>query len=191
MAEGDLWFFDRIARLYRLGMPAADAAPLERGLAHADREVERLLDVGGGTGRAASATDAPERLVLDASRSMLREASPELARVQASAAALPLAAASVDAALIVDALHHLPDRDRVLAEVARVLRPGGVLVVRDFDPGTLRGRLVEAAEHLIRMESRFLGADAVAGMMADAGLDPAVLERGFTYTVAGRKPGGS
>lgn len=44
---------------------------------------------------------------------------------------LPFADASFDAVTCVDAVNHLPDRPRVFAEWARVLRPGGWLVFTD------------------------------------------------------------
>lgn len=48
--------------------------------------------------------------------------------------ALPLADASVDAALLVSLYHELDDRPRFLAELKRSLRSGGLLVVADWRP---------------------------------------------------------
>lgn len=45
--------------------------------------------------------------------------------------ALPFADGSFDAVLCIDAINHLPDRARVLAEWRRVLRPGGRLLFTD------------------------------------------------------------
>jgi ubiquinone/menaquinone biosynthesis C-methylase UbiE len=52
---------------------------------------------------------------------------------QAGAQAMPLADASVDGALMLKSLHHVPMAlmDQALAEVARVLRPGGWLYVSE------------------------------------------------------------
>lgn len=190
MAPGDRWFFRRVARFYDLVMPPARSGPLERGLALADGPVERVLDVGGGTGRAAKAVDAPERVVIDATRSMLEGVPNGIEAVLASATDLPVADGTVDAILVVDALHHLPDHDRVLAEADRALRPGGVLVIRDFNRATLRGRLLEFGEHAIRMESTFLTAAALVERLDAVGFEANRLGGGFTFTVAGRKPGG-
>lgn len=189
MAPGDRWFFDRVARLYDHVMPPAPAGPLRRGLAMADGSVERVLDVGGGTGRAARALAIRDRIVVDATPGMVRRVPADLEPVLASATQLPIADGAVDAVLIVDALHHLPAPDRALAEAARVLRPGGALVVREFDRATVRGRLLEVAEHAIRMESTFLTAADLRDRLAAAGFEAAVLDEGFTCTVAGRKPG--
>jgi len=56
--------------------------------------------------------------------------------VQGSAAALPLADASVDVAVSFETIEHLPaaDQPRMLAELARVLDPGGLLVLSAPNP---------------------------------------------------------
>ena len=57
---------------------------------------------------------------------------------------LPLVDASVDVALLSQALHHAPDPARALAEAARVVVPGGrvlVLDLREHDQQWVRARL--------------------------------------------------
>jgi SAM-dependent methyltransferase len=54
---------------------------------------------------------------------------PDARLVQADACALPLHDASVDALLSANLLEHVPDDERALAEVARILRPGARAVV--------------------------------------------------------------
>lgn len=190
MAEGDLWFFDRVAPIYRRLMPPAERSALEAGLHQATRDIGRVIDLGGGTGRAALAIREHDPIVFDASRGMLERVPPRLRPVRASATRLPLGPASVDAILIVDAFHHLPAQSDVLGEVRRVLRPGGVVVIRDFDPGTVRGRMVAVMEHLIRMRSRFVAVSDLTADLDAAGFEPIVIDSGFAYTVVGRKPGG-
>ena len=59
---------------------------------------------------------------------------------QADARALPLAEASVDVAFLVAILGEVPDRAACLAELHRVIRPGGLLSVtemRVFDPDAI------------------------------------------------------
>jgi ArsR family transcriptional regulator len=53
---------------------------------------------------------------------------------QGALEALPIGDGEVDLALLVLVLHHAPDPARVLAEAARVLKPGGRLVVVDMRP---------------------------------------------------------
>ncbi|GAA0542551.1 methyltransferase domain-containing protein [Halorubrum ejinorense] len=184
---GDVDFFDRIAPLYDLVMPSADGAALAAGLDHAARPIERLIDVGGGSGRAAAALIGPEITVADASLGMLSRARRVrgLDGVAVDAGRLPFRDGSVDAVTVVDALHHLPDREAALAEAARVLAPGGALVVREFDPETLLGRVLVAGEHAIGMGSRFYTPAALADAMDAVDLDPRIVDRGFGYTVVG------
>jgi ArsR family transcriptional regulator len=47
---------------------------------------------------------------------------------------LPLDDASLDAALMVLVLHHLAEPGRALAEVSRVLAPGGRVLILDMQP---------------------------------------------------------
>ncbi|MGF0116521.1 class I SAM-dependent methyltransferase [Promicromonospora sp. Marseille-Q5078] len=102
--------------------------------------VRDVLDVATGTGlvlRAlAAASPGPLRTTgVDLSPAMLdaaRRALPGAMFVRADAAALPVESRSVDLVTCVTALHLVPDPERVLAEWARVLRPGGRAVTATF-----------------------------------------------------------
>ncbi|MFC6953305.1 class I SAM-dependent methyltransferase [Halorubellus litoreus] len=101
------------------------------------------LDVGCGNGRHAQGLAAVcDRVVgVDTSRGLLetaaerandREYAGAVALVQGDASRLPLATDSVDLAVYVATLHHLPDRERrvrSLDELARVLSPDGAALV--------------------------------------------------------------
>ncbi|WP_050033859.1 class I SAM-dependent methyltransferase [Halorubrum halophilum] len=184
---GDVRFFDRIAPLYDRVMPPADGEALAAGLAHATRPIDRLIDVGGGSGRAAAALTGPDITVVDASLGMLTRARNHrgLSGVAGDAGRLPFRDESVDAATVVDAFHHLPDQAAAIGEAARVLAPGGALVIREFDPTHPLGRALVASEHAIGMESRFRSPADLVAELADAGFDPRIVDRGFAYTVAG------
>lgn len=82
-------------------------------------------------------------LALDASPPALRRAAALAPVARADAAALPLGPGSVDAVRVHFLLGHLLPEERALAagEVARVLRPGGALEVREFAAGDLRDGL--------------------------------------------------
>ncbi|WP_158057233.1 class I SAM-dependent methyltransferase [Halorussus halophilus] len=185
---GDVAFFDRFARYFDWFNPQSGAEKIRAGLAFAERDVERVLDVGGGTGRGASAVGASERLVADAAPGMLREARKKgMEAVRADGANLPFADESVDAVLVVDALHHFGDPEGAVSEMARVLRPGGVLVVREFDPTVLVGKLVVASEHLFGFDSTFFAPDDLTRKVRATGLDARYRTDGYEYTVAGVK----
>ena len=99
-------------------------------------------DLGCGSGRiaAALAPYAGTVVAVDASPEMLGVARERLAAfgnvqlVQGRIEELPLASASLDLALVVHLLHHVEDPSLALTEIARVLRPGGRLVVADVLP---------------------------------------------------------
>ncbi|TQQ80296.1 class I SAM-dependent methyltransferase [Halonotius roseus] len=196
---GDGRFFDRFARLYDWVMPAADRQSLAAALARADGDIDRVLDLGGGTGRASIAVDAGERTVVDVSRPMLTRARTRtasgpgrptdppgpLGAVQGDAGRLPIGDDAVDAAIIVDAFHHMPQQAAVVAEANRVIRPGGVLVVREFNPSHPLGWLLVRAEHAIGMKSTFYTPADLADLLTDTGFSVDVLDAGFEYTVVG------
>lgn len=104
----------------------------------------RLLDVGCGTGTLVNLfSDQPgaELLVgLDYSPAMIRRlagkigCSPQGARLHAvlgDAERLPFASQSFDVVTCCHSFHHYPHQAAVIREFARVLRPGGLLVVVD------------------------------------------------------------
>ena len=184
---GDVGFFDRVAPLYDRVMPPANGAALAAGLDHATRPIDRLLDVGGGSGRAAAALTGPEITVVDASTGMLGRARGVrgLSAVAGDAGRLPFRDGAMDAVTVVDAFHHLPDQAAAIREAARVLAPGGALVIREFDPSHPLGRALVAAENAVRMASRFRTPRDLAAALDDAGFDPRIVDRGFGYTVVG------
>lgn len=89
----------------------------------------RVLDAGSGHSDYAAVIAAPEVVCVDQS-----EAAVEAARARgldarvADIAALPFEDGEFDAVVCNHVLYHLPDRDRGIAELARVLRPGGRFV---------------------------------------------------------------
>ena len=196
---GDVRFFDRVARIYDRVMPAADQHPLGAALSRADGDIDRVLDLGGGTGRATIAVEAGKRTVVDISRPMLTRARTRtaggpgrpgdppgpLATLQGDAGRLPVGDNAVDAAIVVDAFHHMPAQTAVINETKRVLRPGGVFVIREFDPNHPLGWLLARGEGVIGMDSTFRPPAALGEMLSNAGFAVEILDAGFEYTAVG------
>ncbi len=113
---------------------------------------EWLLDLACGTGDLAGLAAARGARVvgLDFATAMLRRARtrvPAADLVRADAARIPLADASVDAAVCGFALRNLVAREPVLAELRRVLRPGGRVAL--LDVGRPQGALLRRAHGLV------------------------------------------
>jgi ubiquinone/menaquinone biosynthesis C-methylase UbiE/DNA-binding transcriptional ArsR family regulator len=99
-------------------------------------------DLGCGTGQtsAAIAPFVAHLIAVDASAAMLQAAKKRLQGIdnielrRGELEALPIDEARLDAATLMLVLHHMPEPERALAEVARVLKPGGRAIVVDMQP---------------------------------------------------------
>ena len=113
----------------------------------AQQRVSDLLDIGTGTGRMLEilGPHVERALGIDYSREMLAIARTNLEAAglrhcqvrQGDMYQLPVPSASFDAVTIHMVLHYAEDPADVIAEAARVLRPGGRLVLVDFAPHEL------------------------------------------------------
>ena len=99
----------------------------------------RVLDLGCGKGRFADRfSEAGATVIgLDRSAAMLSGARGErFERVHGSASRLPFRGGSFDAAFAIEVFEHLPSIEPVLAELRRVVRPGGRIVIVDKNAGS-------------------------------------------------------
>jgi ArsR family transcriptional regulator len=106
--------------------------------------VGRLVDIGTGTGRMLElfGSRAERALGVDRSPEMLRLARVKLAEAGLTGAelrqgdmyALPLAAGSADTVILHQVLHYAQQPAAAVAEAARLLAPGGRLLIVDFAP---------------------------------------------------------
>ena len=145
-----------------------------------ERPVGRLVDIGTGTGRMLQlfAAGAESATGIDRSPEMLRLARVKLAEQgltpdlrQGDMYSLPLPAASANTVIIHQVLHYAQQPAAAIAEAARLLSPGGRLLVIDFAPH-------EREELRARDAHARLGFadDAVIGWMNAASLSARVVE---------------
>jgi demethylmenaquinone methyltransferase/2-methoxy-6-polyprenyl-1,4-benzoquinol methylase len=129
----------------------------------------QLLDAGGGTGRVSfRLRHLVDRVVIsDLSQHMLKQASQKnLFCVCAHAEDLPFENERFDRVLVVDALHHFCDQQQALDDLIRVLKPGGRMVIEEFDAGKKAVKLLAILEKMFLMGSRFLTPERIRDMIA-------------------------
>jgi ubiquinone/menaquinone biosynthesis C-methylase UbiE len=134
---------------------------------------EQVLEVGPGTGyyslHVARWVEPGGALdVLDLQQEMLdhtvgrarEQGIPNIAPTQGDAQALPYPDGTFDAAYLVATLGEIPDQEKALRELCRVLKPGGCLVVGEAFPDPHRvtfGTLLEQAEEAGLRFERWIG----------------------------------
>jgi ubiquinone/menaquinone biosynthesis C-methylase UbiE len=142
-----VWLYDRYARRYDAIKDwdirdeidyLAEPFALQ---VEAKRQPPLILDVAAGSGRLPLAVRLSGLLpdarwvLLDASRQMLAQARHRLGQddrlhfIAHTAQQLPFEDASFDVVACLEALEFMPEPEAALAELARVLRPGGLLVI--------------------------------------------------------------
>lgn len=134
----------------------------------------RVADIGCGKGRFArivAAENPGARIVaVDLAEAMLRAADASLHRCAASMTALPIATTSCAGAYAIESLEHAVDIETAVAELCRIVEPGGPILIIDKNAGQWgrletpeweqwfdRRRLEQLLErHCRTVESRFI-----------------------------------
>ena len=150
--------------------------------AFAGRRIRDLVDMGTGTGRVLEilGPQAERAQGIDLSREMLAAARANLDRAglrhcmvrQGDIAQLPLPDSSADAVTLHQVLHYATDPAALVAEAARVLAPGGRLVIVDFAPHDQEALRDQHAHRRLGF-----GDDEVAGWLGGIGLVPGPVTR--------------
>jgi ubiquinone/menaquinone biosynthesis C-methylase UbiE len=100
-----------------------------------DLNGKRVADVGCGKGRFArivkERNPGASVIALDLAEAMLRGIPSDIERVVASMTALPLATEAFDGAYATESLEHAVDIPAAVAELARIVKPGGRIVIID------------------------------------------------------------
>jgi malonyl-CoA O-methyltransferase len=183
-----------VGEAYARWAPSYPREPANEMMRLDQREVLRLLpdlrgrsalDVGCGAGRyldLLAARGALRVVGLDPEPAMLARTGARAAVACAALPRLPLASAAFDVVVCALVVGHLPDLGGGLAELARVLRPGGTLVYSDVHPaGAAHGwrRTFRAADgreyavrHVVHPRPAHEAACAAAGLTIEAIAEP-------------------
>jgi demethylmenaquinone methyltransferase/2-methoxy-6-polyprenyl-1,4-benzoquinol methylase len=152
-----------------------------------------LLDAGGGTGRVAQALHgyASQIVVADLSIEMLRQASRKegIQAVCSHTESLPFPDDYFERILMIDALHHVYSHVKTAAELWRVLKPGGRLVIQEPDFRSMIVKLVAVFEKAVLMRSHFLAPANIAALFSFPGAEKEIERDRFNAWVIVEKAG--
>jgi demethylmenaquinone methyltransferase/2-methoxy-6-polyprenyl-1,4-benzoquinol methylase len=131
-------------------------------------------------------------VVSDLSRPMLEQARLKdgLLPLAAHVERLPFADGTFERIVVVDALHHFCNREEALADLTRVLAPGGIVVIEEPDIGRFAVKLLALAENLALMGSRFLRGERIVAILEKHGLTARIERSGHVMWIIGRKENG-
>jgi demethylmenaquinone methyltransferase/2-methoxy-6-polyprenyl-1,4-benzoquinol methylase len=150
-----------------------------------------LLDLGGGTGElgaGVAATLGAWVVIVDTTAQMLRrvEPRPSLSVMLAPAEALPFPDDHFDALLCSDAFHHFRDQAAAAAEMARVVRPGGGILLLEPDAQARGARILRLGERMLGEPGTFKSPREMEAFMAGFGVDGVSSRlRGLSYMFLG------
>ena len=186
-AVADRWWSDEIRWVRTLkNLVPARLSWFDR---HIDWQGKRVLDLGCAGGFMAEALDDrgatvtgidPAREAIAAARAHAAATGRDIRYDMGVGEALPYEDAGFDAVVCVDVLEHVADLDRVLAEVARVLTPGGLFLYDTINRNPLaRLATVTVAEDILGLlpkgthdPAMFIRPAELHGAMERAGLAP-------------------
>jgi SAM-dependent methyltransferase len=150
-----------------------------------------FVDLGGGTGDlAAGIADvlAARAVIVDLTAQMLRrvDAHPQVSVCLASAEQLPFPDSFFDGLLCRDAFHHFRHQDIAAEEIARVVRPGGGVLVLEMEGNRLRDKPWVFLEKMLGEPAALHTASGLESFLAVHGITgKATIHHGTSYIFCG------
>ena len=157
------------------------------------RSTDVVVDLGGGTGAVARflAPRVGSITVVDPSEKMIAQCRKhaEVSCLVGVGEHLPLESGSVDKFILVDAFHHIPGQVAAIQEMKRVLRPGGRIIMAEFNPLTFSVKAIILYETVLRFGSTFYRPSVLAALFSDHGFETQLFdeERKDYYLIATKK----
>ncbi|MBS3781006.1 MAG: methyltransferase domain-containing protein [Candidatus Thermoplasmatota archaeon] len=122
-------------------------------------EKDKILDVGGGTGKLIETILRIEPevkgYVLDKSKGMLERAPPTQDEIVGNSSNLPFDSNCFDLVFCIDALHHFEHKNKSLTEIIRVSKPDGEIIILELDPNNYMTKFIEYVERSLGEPSSF------------------------------------
>jgi ubiquinone/menaquinone biosynthesis C-methylase UbiE len=150
-------FFNIIAPIYRYIHPGAKQTFEMVYKIGNFKKNDKLLDLGGGVGRIARffVGKVDDITVSDSSSGMIEKCKSinSIKCVVSPAEKLPFENGIFNKIIIIEAIHHFDNFDKVLMEVKRILKPGGMIIVEEINGKKFLGIAMMVVEKLLGMTS--------------------------------------
>jgi ubiquinone/menaquinone biosynthesis C-methylase UbiE len=186
-------FFNIIAPIYKYIHPGAKQTfEMVYKIGNFKKE-DKLLDLGGGVGRIAKffVGKVDDITVSDPSCGMIEKCRSisGLKCIVSPAEQLPLEDNYFDKIIIIDAMHHFNNLDKVFAEIKRVLKPGGIVIVEEINAKKIPAIAMMAIERFLGMNSNIYVARDLFSIFQKHGFEMSVYKEDklFYYLAGGFK----
>lgn len=154
-------------------------------------EDEVVVDIGGGTGFFANhiCNSCNTVYVLDESEKMLSmvEERGNVKVIKGNALSTPFDSGSIDTVIISDVFHHIKEQEELIAEISRILKDSGKIVVMDFHKNHIRTRLLRVFEFILFGRLFFRTKDEIKVLLEKHFHICKVYDKGYYFIFVGEK----
>jgi ubiquinone/menaquinone biosynthesis C-methylase UbiE len=184
-------FFNIIAPIYKYIHPGAKQTFETVYKIGNFKKDDKLLDLGGGVGRVARffVGKVDNITVSDFSSGMIEKCKSinGLKCVVSPAEKLPFEDNYFDKIIIIEAIHHFDNLDKVFVEVKRILKPGGTVIVEEINAKKIPGIAMMVVEKLLGMTSNTYVAQDLLSIFQKHGFEMRVYneDKLFYYLTGG------
>lgn len=148
---------------------------------------DTVLDLGGGSGRIAKffVGQVKQITVLDASPEMIEECQKQndaITCILGTTEKLPFQNNSFDKIIVIDAFHHFIKQPQTAQKISQILKPGGKIIIEEFNPQKFLGWLAAKIEKAIIPGSNFLSPQVLSNIFRNLELKTELVnENGTVY----------